>query len=293
MAATFDEVNNLRNIARQKHAILAPAHVFMFADYIQMYIKSVRASESIKQITVVWTDPKSETRYGEKKSYDPGLPIIADLLPHIISLSSALFKQVNPIFSNIALTKGGQNVLMELKYGSIPCAIKMARNDASRKRFIKVDTVSSSIELDFTNEPAIFKYTSDKNAVTLEIVNEDRPLRKLLRMFLAGCSSGSLDNRFDLEVGLQISQITDQAINAYEKLQTSWIFDNISGEIEEDMVYAITETFQVNKILNSEQLEQSITEFQNWLYYMNKCHQKIDIADIQLKLKSISSILKD
>lgn len=286
IAASFEAVKNLTDLAQNHHAVLVPGHVFMFADYIQSFIKFVRESGKIKQISLVWTDPKSETRYGEQKSYDSSLPIIADLLPHILSITSGLFQNVNPIFSNIELTKGGQNVNIEIKYNSIPCTMQMARNGTSRQRFIAVSTDSAYFEMDFAIEPAIFKCTSEKNVTKQEIINEDSPLRKMLKMFLAGCSSGSFDERFNMLAGLKISRIIDQAISRYRIDQASWIFENLSGaEIKENMMYALTEIFQVRETLSSGLLEQALIEFKDWAFNVNLKNKKLSKKEFCLKLE--------
>jgi hypothetical protein len=211
------------------------------------------------------------------------------LLPHIISITSGLFREIYPVFSNIKLTKGGQDVRMELKYDSVPFTIDIARNSSARKRLIEVITYSGSFQIDFASDPAIFKCTTDNIDYKEEIFNAERPLRRMLNMFIAGCSSESLDDRFDIELGLQISQIIDQAIIRYREEQKFWIFDNFSKGMKDDMNYALIEIFQVKETLNEDQLDKHLNDFHTWVYNINKQGQKIKISDVSLELERISS----
>ena len=84
-------------MALTRNIYLATAQVFLFASYVETFSKIIANENEIISINVLWKDPQSEKRYGEVKSYDPGLPLYLDWMPHILSILIAFLVDPTPI----------------------------------------------------------------------------------------------------------------------------------------------------------------------------------------------------
>lgn len=85
ITSNFYSTQKMIDLANKNKTYLASANVFLFTNYMQDFLKIVLKNGSPQSLKIIWIDPQEESRYGEKKSYDSGLPIFADWLPHIVS----------------------------------------------------------------------------------------------------------------------------------------------------------------------------------------------------------------
>jgi len=127
-------------LANFQKTYLATAHVFLFASYIEAFSELISDNARIDSVKVRWMDPKSESRYGEFKSYDSGLPIYADWLPHIYSILDSFMTGPAHISEILGFSRGGSDLKINLQYGQTPCVIELVRNGVSRQRVIEVTT---------------------------------------------------------------------------------------------------------------------------------------------------------
>ncbi|MCW3116115.1 MAG: oxidoreductase, partial [Chitinophagaceae bacterium] len=68
----------LWELSVQKRILLAPAHIFLFTEYLKNFAHKIKTTGIIDHIMIHWMDPVAEDRYGEKKSYDPSVTVFAD-----------------------------------------------------------------------------------------------------------------------------------------------------------------------------------------------------------------------
>ena len=105
--------SDLAELATRNATMLAASHVLLFARYVDAFASLVGSSGKIKSIEVAWSDPAREIRYGELKSYDPSLPIIDDILPHVVPLVLRLgVESLTP--AAVGVSRGGAQVDMDL-----------------------------------------------------------------------------------------------------------------------------------------------------------------------------------
>lgn len=262
---SFSATQRMVDLAYSKRTYFAAAHVFLFASYIETFSKLVSNESGILSIRVLWTDPKIECRYGEKKNYDAGLPVYADWLPHIISILGTLIIRQAKLSENIGFFRGGAHLKINLLYGQISCQIEMARNHYSRQRIIEVKTKKKKITLDFGREPGVI-YT---DAVALcgdrHWDHKPKPVSNMLSAFLQTAAGGSCDSRLDHSIGLSANQLIDKTTAFYRAALLVWLNNELEKHrdtISSDLRYALTEILQMNDSDSVVPIEQRI----NYLY---------------------------
>lgn len=92
-------------LAQRRKAVLAVSRVFVFARYVEAFVRAAAAAD-VTRARLVWTDPVDETRDGEIKRYDAGIPITSDLLPHALPLLGALCRAPAQLV-DLTLDRGG------------------------------------------------------------------------------------------------------------------------------------------------------------------------------------------
>lgn len=247
LCLNFATAQRLANLALARKVYLATAHVFLFASYVEAFSKHVADVSKIVSIRVLWMDPQSESRYGEIKSYDPGLPIYADWLPHVISILDTLGFGRDLLCENLDFLKGGAHLKINLIYGQISCDIELVRNGNTRQRIIEVITDQKKITLDFGKEPG--SIYSDTTLLSLDqnLTDEPKPVTRMLAAFLQGAAGGMLDSRLDVSIGLSACHVINQTEFLYQAALLSWLNKELLTKqdgINSDMCYALTEILQ-------------------------------------------------
>ena len=230
--------------ANCKQVYFAAAHVFSFASYIEVFSRVVASADRIESIRVQWMDPQFESRYGEAKSYDPGLTVYADWLPHILSILGTLASDHDSQCEKLEFLSGGAHLGIELKLGNIPCAIELVRNGKTRKRVIEVATQQKKITLDFSGEPGTIISGSEPICADPDWDVTEKPVSRMLGAFLQAAAGGVRDERLNVEIGLRASRLIEQVSALYSSALLSWLSGKllmIESDDDNDLRYALSE----------------------------------------------------
>ena len=276
IALTAAASQRLVNLARSQNKYFAAAHIFLFARYIENFAKLVSKAESIRFIRVYWVDPQVERRYGEQKQYDPGLPVFADWLPHVLSIVGTLMHSEPQICEKLEFLRGGAHLELEFMLGDIPCSVQLVRNGDLRQRIIEVATGQKMLRVDFSREPGTISSGSTVIDGDPDWEGKKRPAARMLSAFLQGAAGGEVDNRLDIEIGLRVSQVIDQTLELYRSALMPWLIAKLAfaEEVDEDLRYALSEILQSEGSLPAVALEKQIervrqrfsgTDATNWL----------------------------
>lgn len=250
IATCYEDVALLTKVAEFHGGMLLPAHVFAFAEYLEVLVKIVSdtSAGSMKQVRIVWSDPRVEERYGELKSFDPAVSIISDWLPHIFSILSVFFIDLVPRVNHLNISRGGQGAEIKLSFNEVQCIISLNRNSEERIRIIEIETANSEFKMDFTLEPAILKHFHLGSECKTIIETEQRPLKKMLDQFILCVCSGSFDTRFDLKNTLNSYKIIDQLTPIYKEQQLAWFKTKGDSGLDSDMAYYLDEISHTERI---------------------------------------------
>lgn len=283
---TTDAAQRLVNLAFSRNVCFASAHVFLFARYLENFRKCVSEAEAIRFIRVCWEDPKNEVRYGENKQYDPGLPVFADWLPHVLSIVGTISSCLPQSCEHLKFLKGGAHLELELKLDHIPCNVQLVRNSNRRLRFIEATTEKKVLKIDFSKEPGIIIDGSTIMGADPDWNEKSRPAARMLTAFLHWVAGGEFDNRLNIEIGLQASRVIDQTLSLYRSSQIRWLIDRFISrkQVDDDLRYALIEILQSERYLPMTAIERQIerlmqrisgTDATRWLRVLAKAQDPL------------------
>jgi len=253
---TGNATRRLINLASANNTYLAAAHIFLYASYHKKFAELVLDKTAIRKLIVNWIDPELENRYGENKQYDPGLTVVSDWFPHILSILSLYGPGYSCNIDTLGIQRGGAAVDINMEYGNISCQIHIERNGASRQRLISVITDTQSLQLDYSVEPGIVKVIDQEISGDKDWQKTERPSALMLKAFLKGVCSGPHDSRLDIHRALSANEAIDKVMTLYRSAQIDWLSNNIdtSSEVDENLEYAIGEILQADGLLTSSEL---------------------------------------
>lgn len=231
----------LADLARGQKTYFAAAHVFLFARYVEAFSKLISDGNGIQYIRVHWMDPQSESRYGEAKSYDPGLTVFADWLPHVISIIDTLKPSQTQRCERLEFLRGGAHLNIDLALDHIPCHIELVRNGNHRQRIIEVATQQKKVTLDFASEPGTIFIGSTVLCGDPSWDVKEKPVARMLGAFLQGAGGGIRDDLLDIEIGLRASRVIDQISFLYHSALSQWLSEKLLSAHDSDLHYALSE----------------------------------------------------
>ena len=201
---------------------VAAAHVAQFAPYLDRFVALLPDRARIQRISLTWEDGSGETRYGERKRYDTNLPVLADVLPHVVSILDRLLPAQPVDCRKLMVSRGGAQIDAGLNFGGIPCAVRLARNAAKRVRRVEVLTAGQTFVLDYSVEPGTIVAAGVTHPGDPTWGKAPSPLTRLARSFVESLQ-GALDPRLDARFGLLACRTTDMALRLYDDALLNWL----------------------------------------------------------------------
>lgn len=248
IAPSPDAAQGLADLAKRHGARLAAAHVFLFARYMDEFAQCLRSAGRLSSLAVDWADPATEVRYGAVKRYDPGLPVYADWLPHVIPIIGTLVGSLPDTCLSTEISRGGAAVQVALKAGGTDCRVFMERNSGQRRRIIRAVAAEAACELDFSIEPGMIRRGTAVTAADARWGHDHGPLASMLLAFMRWAKEGVPDPRLAIEPGLCSSRIIHEVRRPYRAWQRRWLAGRLreGGIVDADLAYAVTELLETD-----------------------------------------------
>lgn len=248
VATTHFDVQRLLAVSRGNGDLLAAAHVFRFAPYLQNFASLCEDKSAVREMLIVWEDPREEIRGGEVKSYDPSIPVFVDVLPHIFAIIASVLNVERVSFSALDVASGGSETRVELKAGRTKVKIILGRNRPSRRRQVEVRKNSGTrIAIDFSLEPGVIRVGSSESIGCSNWSTCRRPLEEMLSIYVNWASGGVWDKRLSPDLAWGYSELSDRLMPYYETKLQIWISRQLMScrsdpELyDDDMKYALEE----------------------------------------------------
>jgi predicted dehydrogenase len=260
---TATETRRLIAMAAQRRVPLAASHVFLFSRYLPNLAARIPGGERVVQLAFRWSDPRAEFRHGDKKTYDPGLPLHLDVLPHISSLAGALLPGAPQSCRRVVAERGGAHLRLELQVGEVPCVVEMARDGAGRERRIEVTTERRRLALDFTSEPRFIEGDGRTSAADPGWGIEDGPLACMLRAFLSAAKHGTPDPRLSTALALLATELADEATPLYRlavRKSLTPVSAQPGADADEGLRYALREQLHAGRYIENAAADAEIEE---------------------------------
>ena len=248
LATTHLDVQRLLAASKSNGELLAAAHVFRFAPYLQNFAALCGDESAIQEMLIVWEDPRDEIRGEDVKSYDASIPVFVDVLPHIFSIIASILNVERVIFSALDVTSGGSETRVELKADRTKVKIILGRNRPSRRRHVEVRKNSGTrISIDFSLEPGVIRTGSSESIGCSNWSTCRRPLEEMLSIYVNWASGGIWDKRLNPDLAWDYSELSDRLMPYYETKLQIWISRQLMScrsdpELyDDDMKYALEE----------------------------------------------------
>jgi predicted dehydrogenase len=237
---------------------LYAAHVFLFSDSIRSFARRVKMQRSIQGVQVDWCDAPAEWRHGSIKSFDAGLPVHADVTPHILSVLSTFMPTETIELQHVEVSRGGARLQVRILAGDCPVDISMERNGANRRRRVDVKTGDATLSLEFATEPGTVSIDGT-SALVENVPGAEGPLAKMLRTFLDASHEHEVDKRLSAQLGLRANKLIDAIHVRYEQALVPWTTRQCrSRALNADLRYRLGEKLQEDGPLPPDQLERHI-----------------------------------
>lgn len=123
---------------------------FATAPFVQSFAAAM-APLAPETIEVTWHDPLGEERHGERKRFDPRIPVTQDGLPHCLSLFCALGVRLADCRLEEVSSRQDHTVSVRFGSPSIRLCASLSRHAPERRRSISIN--HGQALLDFTEEP--------------------------------------------------------------------------------------------------------------------------------------------
>lgn len=156
-AQTRSEAQALIDLAESRGLVAAVAFEFFLASYIH-YFRSVVHNRGhphpIELTEITWHDAAQEEGWGVSRRPSATAHVIADLLPHVLSLLTVLFGRLPARTLRAQAPEGQLSATLELAYGTHPVRVSLSRAGTEPRRAIRISTRGGpGFLLDFSSEP--------------------------------------------------------------------------------------------------------------------------------------------
>jgi hypothetical protein len=242
MAPSFEETFALIESAKDNGTLLSSSWVFLHARYIDNFIDHLGSVEDIQKVRFNWTDEFAEPRYGEIKSFDSATPIFKDVLPHVLSILSKIFKKQTFEFSSCSVSRGGCCVEIIIFISNVECCLTLERNSDKRRRKILIKG-QKDCELDFSVEPGTILIDGHASSGDLYWGSSPSPLEKMVMEFLTEVELDRFDQEGTGKLALSTSKLIDEIEPAYLRSLDTWLIEHLNQkEIDKrDIHYFVSE----------------------------------------------------
>jgi predicted dehydrogenase len=187
LAETRADAQTLIEMAEARGLVAAAGFELFLASYLH-YFRSIVHNHGhphpIEQTEITWHDVARGDRWGMPARAGGESPVIADLLPHVLTLLTVLFGQLPVRATRVIAPDVRTAAHVELSFGTHPVRVSLARA-AEPRRAIGISTRGGpAFALDFTTEPGTV--TRDGRAMPPDCLWESlpRPMPAALAHFL-------------------------------------------------------------------------------------------------------------
>ena len=240
---TFSRDDTLQLLARAdaRGLRLFGTNTYLFADYLRVFRREWLAGRALSELELTWADARAEVRHGQAKSYDSGVPVIFDVLPHVAGIVLATHGRLTFDRASIDVARGGAAVVARYAGGDLTLRVSLARNAARRVRLLRFSGPGGQVALDFAAEPGVASVDREPGVCVDAAWHPGRrPIAQMLRSVEAYFERGVADERLGPDPALLAHDLIDAVADGYVRQQLD-LLDGRDAAGEEDHAYAAKE----------------------------------------------------
>jgi predicted dehydrogenase len=257
LTVSLEQSQQVIQLAHELNRTIFSINTYRFASYLTDFKNLLPSDKPMTRLDLLWTDPAEEERYGASKHYDPRVPIVMDVLPHIVSILEAIGQVEAPSLRSLNLKQGGAEVDLDLSVGPVESHIQMSRVADKRCRRLIVWHNNVCHEFDFFTEPGI---VSSSHTFSIDPAWESKlkPLASMLYSVINYFENGVTDPRLSVETAIKANRLIDSVMPNYRAQQRRFLserFNSQNSVRDPEMRYALVELLQKSRKLTSENIE--------------------------------------
>ena len=247
-------------LAHRLDRAIFSTNTYRFASYLEDFRNLLPSDKTITRTDILWTDPGMEERYGERKNYDPRVPIVMDVLPHVVSIFETMGQFETPILRSLHLKRGGAEVDLHFALSHGESHIHVSRVSDKRRRILTVWHDSICHELDFSTESGIVtsSISPHKFAVDPSWETKVKPIASMLYSVIDFFENGVEDSRLNVATAMKANRLIDSILPIYQTQQARYLLESFckrNSVRNPDLRYALVESMQQSRKLNAENIE--------------------------------------
>lgn len=249
VALSIQELQYLINCGQEHKRNLYCTNTYQFASYLSVLRDRWLKARNITHLSVEWEDPSSEVRRGESKSYDSGVPIIFDVLPHVANIIVTTVGPLNLTGASLEVARGGSNVSIRYKAHKMTLNVHLKRDSKRRLRKINCRGADTLFALDFTEEPGMLRVgVSEPALADAEWNARQRPIAAMLASVIESIESNNHDERLCVSAAVFGQDLIDKVASRYADIQIDFLRksteQNFSSE-DKALRYALREALAI------------------------------------------------
>jgi predicted dehydrogenase len=199
--------------------------VYLFAPYLSVMKPHATGKNNW---LLEWHEPEQDFRWGELKSTPHDVNLIEDIFPHAWSILRAA-GLTEPLRIRSVDMVDGRGARLNLAAGESSVELLFDRHAAGRRRYLRIEIDGSRCELDFSDEPGIFKLAGTVRC-GLPWNPEMRPLASELSAFLAACSGrGVPDAPVTAAQSMEAVALMEEATKTFIEREVDAIANAVCG----------------------------------------------------------------
>lgn len=245
-------------LAHRLDRAIFSTNTYRFASYLEDFKNLLPADKTITRMDILWTDPGTEERYGERKIYDSRVPIVMDVLPHVVSIFETMGQFEAITLRSLHLKRGGAEVDLHFAFGHTESHIQVSRVSDKRRRILTVRHDSICHELDFSTESGIITSSTHKFAVDPSWESKVKPIASMLYSVIDFFENGVEDSRLNVATAIKANRSIDSVLPIYRAQQARYLLESFckrNSVRNPDLRYALVESMQQSRKLDSGNIE--------------------------------------
>lgn len=193
IAQSQSRMQTLIDEALEHHVCIVPGLNYRFCSYLKNFSNEIATRGAPNRFSLKWVDATNEIRYGQVKKHDTSINVVQDVMPHIWTILSVIFKsQMIRIDRCLGQDVKGSQAVINATVKGIHGEVLLERNGQKRQRYLSVQfDTGSSLILDFSTEPGTIYADEKKFSGDVGWEQSPTPLTRQLEYFFSVISSGS------------------------------------------------------------------------------------------------------
>jgi hypothetical protein len=208
----IDDATALLNLAAINKVYVVPGLCYRFCSYIDNFIVRIKElNMQPKSFSLQWSDSNNEVRYNEQKTSDTTIDVAQDVMPHVWTILSKIFRQDEIQIDDCLAKRSTDYAAFSVRMAHVQGMVSIERGATQRNRLLTVHLDEDhELILDFTAEPGKIVYQGNTDSADEEWDNKPRPLQQQLGYFFAKLDS-TQTTEADMQACLNSVKFTAEA----------------------------------------------------------------------------------